>query len=561
MLSDLEIAQSAQLKPIREIGEEVGLAEEDLELYGKYVAKISHKVSEKLSNNPQAKYILVTGITPTMFGEGKTVTTIGLTQALKKLGKKAIATLRQPSMGPVFGLKGGGTGGGYSQVVPMEEINFHFTGDIHAVGYAHNLLSAMLDTHLQKGNQLGLDILSVFWSRVVDINDRALRRVIVGLGGRANGLPRETAFEITAASEVMSILGLSEDLPDLRYRLSKIIVGINSRREMITAEDLKAGGSMAVVLKKALNPNLVQTIEGAPAIIHTGPFGNISFGCSSVLGDKIALGLADYVITECGFGADCGAEKFIDIKCRQSGLKPDAAVLVATVRGIKAHGIPAKYNADRKYLERENLEALKRGVENLEKQIENVKLFGIPVIVAINRFPTDSKSELEFIREKASSAGAFACVETEVYENGGEGGIALAEEVVKVAQMENQFRFLYPDDMGIKEKIEKIAREVYGASSLSYSNLAERKIEMFTNWKLDKLPICIAKTCFSLSHDPRWRGRPRDFRFPIEDIRPAAGAGYLYPISGDISTMPGLPSFPAAMSIDIDKDGKTIGLI
>lgn len=564
MLSDLEIAQRAKMKPILELAREIGLEEEELDLYGRYKAKVSLEALERLKDRPNGHYITVTAITPTPLGEGKTVTNIGLAMALNKIGKKAINTLREPSMGPVFGIKGGAAGGGYSQVVPMEDINLHFTGDIHAVGAAHNLLAAFLDTHLLKRNKLGIDPLSITWNRVMDISDRALRQIVVGLGGRQNGIPRQTGFDITVASEVMAILALATDIFDLRKRLGKIIVGYSYEGKPVTAEDLRCAGAMAVLLKEAIKPNLVQTLENTPCFMHAGPFANIAHGNNSILADRIALKLTDYVVTESGFGADCGAEKFFNIKCRQSGLIPSAVVLTCSVRALKMHGggitlIPGR-KVDRQALGRENVSAVEKGCENLEKQVENVRLFGLPVVVAINRFGTDTEDEIRVIREKAIAAGAEDAVISEVWARGGEGGTELAEAVVKACNKKNDFRFLYPLEASIEEKIETIATKIYGADGVDYSPLARRKMERFTEQGLDELSICMAKTHLSLSHDPNLKGRPRGFRIPVRDIRPAAGAGFLYPLCGEMRTMPGLPSHPAAMDVDIDEDGRTVGL-
>jgi len=564
MLSDLEIAQRAKMKPILELAREIGLEEEELDLYGRYKAKVSLEALERLKDRPNGHYITVTAITPTPLGEGKTVTNIGLAMALNKIGKKAINTLREPSMGPVFGIKGGAAGGGYSQVVPMEDINLHFTGDIHAVGAAHNLLAAFLDTHLLKRNKLGIDPLSITWNRVMDISDRALREVVVGLGGRQNGIPRQTGFDITVASEVMAILALATDIFDLRKRLGKIIVGYSYEGKPVTAEDLRCAGAMAVLLKEAIKPNLVQTLENTPCFMHAGPFANIAHGNNSILADRIALKLTDYVVTESGFGADCGAEKFFNIKCRQSGLIPSAVVLTCSVRALKMHGggitlIPGR-KVDRQALGRENVGAVEKGCENLEKQVENVRLFGLPVVVAINRFGTDTENEIRVIREKAIAAGAEDAVISEVWARGSEGGTELAEAVVKACNKKNDFRFLYPLEASIEEKIETIATKIYGADGVDYSPLARRKMKRFTEQGLDELSICMAKTHLSLSHDPNLKGRPRGFRIPVRDIRPAAGAGFLYPLCGEMRTMPGLPSHPAAMDVDIDEDGRTVGL-
>ena len=544
------------IKPILEIAEGLGLKEEELELYGRYIAKVSFEVLERLKEKKLGKYIFVTAITPTPAGEGKTVTAIGLTEALNRIGKKSVCTLRQPSMGPLFGIKGGATGGGKAQILPKEEINLHFTGDFHAIGYAHNLLAAILDTHLQKGDKLNLDISDIFWPRVVDVSDRALRNVIIGLGGKSNGVPRESFFDITPASEVMSILSLSINLKDLKDRLSKIIVGMDRNKKMITAQDLNSTGAMAVVLKKAFNPNLVQTSENSPVFVHTGPFANISHGNSSVIADLIALRLTDYLVTECGFGADCGAEKLMDIKCRESGLRPDVAVLVATVRSVMTHGGGA---VDGKVSIHRNLSILEKGSLNLQKHIENLKIFGLPVIVAINRYPEDTEKEIAFLKEKSIQAGADDVESAEMFSQGGEGGVKLAEKVVKLSEKGSSFKFLYEEGR-IKEKIEKIAREIYGAGEVTYSSLAEKRINLFNSWGLDNLPICIAKTAYSFSHDPKLKGRPENFRFPIKDIRPAVGAGYLYALAGDIMTMPGLPSHPAAFDFDLDEDGNVSGL-
>jgi len=564
MLSDLEIAQAAKLNPIIEIAEQLGLKEDDLDLYGKYKAKVSLKVGDRFKEKPDGHYITVTAITPTPLGEGKTVTNIGLAMALNKIGKKAINTLREPSMGPVFGIKGGAAGGGYSQVVPMEDINLHFTGDIHAVGAANNLLAAFIDTHILKRNKLGIDPLSISWNRVVDISDRALRDIVVGLGGSANGYPRQTGYDITVASEVMAILALTTDLFDLRRRLSKIVIGYTYQGQPVTAEDLKCAGAMCVLLKEALKPNLVQTLENTPCFMHTGPFANIAPGNNSVVEDKIALKLADYVVTESGFGADCGAEKLFNIKCRQGGLTPSAVVIAATVRALKMHGggitlIPGRpVNQDE--IGRENVPAVEKGCENLEKQIENMRLFGLPVVVAINQFTTDTEAEIKVIKEKALKAGAQAAVISQVWAKGGQGGVELAEAVVEACKTKSEFKFLYSLDIPIKEKIETIATKIYGADGVDYSPLAEKKIRRFTKQGLNRLPICMAKTHLSLSHDPNLKGRPRGFRVPIRDVRPSVGAGFLYPLCGEMRTMPGLPTYPAAMDVDIDETGRTVGL-
>ncbi|HAZ11052.1 MAG: formate--tetrahydrofolate ligase [Omnitrophica bacterium GWA2_41_15] len=563
--SDLEIAQSAKLKPIIEIAKKMGIKEDELELYGRYKAKITLSILGRLKDKPFGKYIDVTAITPTPLGEGKTVTTIGLSLGLHKLRKKVITTLRQPSMGPVFGIKGGAAGGGYSQVLPMEDINLHFTGDIHAVGAANNLLAAFIDNSIVKGNKLNINPDTIITRRVVDISDRALRQIKTGLGGEENGIPRDTGFDITVASEVMAILALSKDLFDLRSRIGKMIAAFTYDGLPITAENLKCAGAMAVLLKDAIKPNLVQTTENTPCIMHAGPFANIAHGNNSILADMIALKLSDYVVTESGFGADCGAEKFMDIKCRIPGLKPpDAVVIVCTVRALKMHGgafkaAPGK-KIDEAALKREDVEAVKKGASNLEKHIENIKLFGVPVVVAINRFLYDTDKEIAAIKEIAIKAGAEDAVLSEVWEKGGEGGVDLAKAVIKMCEKKSDFKFLYPLDISIKEKIEIIAKKIYGARDVSYMPEAERKIDCYTKLGYDKLPICMAKTHLSLSHDPELKARPMDFTLPIRDVRISAGAGFLYPLCGEMRTMPGLPSVPAGTKVDIDKDGKIVGL-
>lgn len=562
---DLEIAQAAKLKPITEIARQIGIKEDELELYGKYKAKISLSILDRLKNKSQGKYIDVTAVTPTPLGEGKTVTTIGLSLGLAKLGKKVITTLRQPSMGPVFGIKGGAAGGGYSQVLPMEDINLHFTGDIHAVGAANNLLAAFIDNHLLKGNVLDIDPDSIVTRRCVDISDRALRQIKIGLGGKENGIPRETGFDITVASEVMAILALAESLPDLRKRLARMVVASTRNGKPVTAEDLKCAGAMTVLLKDALKPNLIQTTENTPCIMHAGPFANIAHGNNSVLADMIALKLGDYVVTESGFGADCGAEKFVDIKCRSKGLKPpDGMVLVCTVKALKMHGggfeaIPGK-PLDMDLVKKENVEAVVKGAENLVKHIENIKLFGLPVVVAINRFLYDTEKEINAIKDTAKKAGAMDVVISDVWEKGGEGGKKLAQAVLKMCEQKSKFKFLYPLDVPIKEKIEAIAKRIYGAKNVEYSEEAEKKIDYYTKQGYDKLPINMAKTHLSLSHDPKLKGRPEGFTLPVREIRISAGAGFLYPLCGTMRTMPGLPSVPAGTKVDIDKDGKIRGL-
>jgi formate--tetrahydrofolate ligase len=563
MLSDLEIAQQARLKPITHIAEEMGLEEKELELYGRYKAKVRLEALERLRDRPAGKYIVVTAITPTPLGEGKTVTTVGLAQSLRFIGKRAIPAIRQPSLGPVFGIKGGAAGGGYAQVVPMEDLNLHFTGDFHAITTAHNLLSAMIDAHIMHGNALHIDPLGVPWPRVLDVLDRSLRHIVTGLGGRKNGTPREAAFEITAASEVMAILALAANLRDLRERLERIVVGYADGKTPVTAGMLKAAGAMAVLLKDAIKPNLIQTLEGGPAFVHAGPFGNIAHGCSSVLADRFALRLADYVVTEAGFGADLGFEKFCHIKCRTSGLVPDAAVLVCTVRSLKVHSgrfriVPGKPLDPA--LGKEDVDAVEDGSANLVKQIENVRRFGIPVVVAINRFHTDTAYEVEAVRRIARQAGASGVEISDVWARGGAGGVELAGAVVQAAQQGGDFNLLYGREVPIERKIEMIARQMYGAGEIVYAPVAEDNIKRYRRLGFDTLPVCMAKTQYSLAHDPALPGRPAGFTLPILDIRLAAGAGYLYALCGDIMTMPGLSSQPAATRIDLDDQGRIAGL-
>jgi len=563
MLSDLEIAQKAEIKPVMEIAEKAGISEEYLELYGKHKAKISLDILEKMKDKSNGKYIDVTAITPTPLGEGKTVTTIGLSQGIGKLGKNVFTCIRQPSLGPVFGIKGGAAGGGYSQVIPMEDFNLHLTGDVHAVGLAHNLLAAFVDNSVLKKNPLNIDPQAINWSRVVDVSDRFLRNIIIGLGGKENGIPRETGFDITVASEVMAILALTTDLFDLRKKLAKIIVAQTRDKKLVTAEDIKVAGAMTVLLRDAIKPTLMQTLEHTPVFVHAGPFANIAHGNSSVIADRIAVKLADYVVTESGFGADCGMEKFMNIKCRYSGLTPDCVVIVATIRALKMHS--GKFNVVpgkplEKGLTEENIEAVREGSCNLVKMIESAKLFGVPVVVAVNRFTPDTEKEIETVREIASNAGADDVALSEVWEKGGDGGTELAEKVVKACEKEKNFRFLYSDDMSIKEKIETIATKIYGAGKVEYSPLAEKKIKLYTKWGFSNLPICMAKTHLSLSHDPALKGRPEGFTLPVRDIIVSAGAGFLYPLCGEMRTMPGLPSVPAGTKIDIDEEGKVVGL-
>ncbi|MBU0479286.1 formate--tetrahydrofolate ligase [bacterium] len=563
MMTDLKIAQAAKLKPIQEIAKNIGLKDDELELYGKYKAKIILEVQDRLHTQSNGKYIDVTAITPTPLGEGKTVTTIGLSMALNRIGKKTITAIRQPSMGPTFGIKGGAAGGGYSQVIPMEDFNLHLTGDIHAVGVAHNLLAAFIDNSLQKKNPLNIDPFSITWRRVVDISDRALRNIVIGLGGKIDGVPRETGFDITVASEVMAILALTTGLKDLRKRLGKIVIGYTRDEEPVTAEDLKCAGAMTVLMKDAIKPTLMQTLENTPVFVHAGPFANIAHGNSSILADKIGLKLADYVVTESGFGADCGAEKFLNIKCRYSKLIPDAAVIVCTVRALKMHSGDFTVVAGKPLDEgliKENLDAIERGACNLEKHIENIKLFGIPVVVAVNRFTTDTDKEIELIRGIAKGAGAEDAVESTVWAEGGKGGEELAKKVVEVAEKPSNFKFLYDLEQSIEEKMTIIAKKIYGADGIDISPVVRKKIRMYEKNGLDKLPICMAKTHLSLSHDPKLKGRPKGFTVPIKDIRLSAGAGFLYPLLGDMRTMPGLPTTPAGTKIDIDSTGKTVGL-
>ena len=564
MNSDIEIAQAATMKPIKEIAASIGIDEKYLELYGNYKAKVQLEILEELKGKPNGKYVDVTAITPTPLGEGKTVTTIGLSQALNRIGKKTVTCIRQPSLGPVFGIKGGAAGGGYSQVLPMEDFNLHLTGDVHAVGLAHNLLAAFVDTHLMKGNDLNIDPFSITWNRVVDVSDRVLRNIIVGLGGPANGLPREAGFDITVASEVMAILALTTGLKDLRQKLARIVIGSTYDGKPVTAEDLKCAGAMTVLLKDAIKPNLLQTLEHGACFVHAGPFANIAHGNSSILADQIALKLSDYTVTESGFGADMGSEKFMNIKCRYSGLTPNVVVIVCTVRALKMHGggfefIPGQ-PVDKEAMTRPNVAAVVKGCENLEKMIENMKFFGIPVVVAVNYFDSDTQEEINAIRDRAKAAGAEDAILSKVWLKGGEGGIELAEAVIRAAEKPSKFEFLYPLDWPVKQKIEIIATKIYGADGVDYLPLAETKIELYTKQGFDKLPICMAKTHLSLSHDPNIKNRPRGYRIPIRDVRASVGAGFLYPLLGEMRTMPGLPKVPAGTKVDIDENGKVVGL-
>ena len=547
------------LKPITQVAAKLGIPRKYLELYGDYKAKISLDIL-KIPGSRKGKYVVVTGITPTHLGEGKTVTTIGLSMALNKLGKKAVACIRQPSIGPFFGVKGGGVGGGRSLVLPEEDINLHLTGDIHAVSQAHNLCASFIDNHLYRGNRLKIDIDNIYWRRVVDVNDRSLRRVMIGSGGGDYGIERKSGFDITAASELMAILALSESLPDLRKRVSKIIVALTKGGRPVTCADLKVAGSMALLLRDAIKPNLVQTSEGTPCIIHTGPFANITHGNSSVLADRMGLKLADFVVTEAGFGADCGLEKFVDIKCRQNGLRPDAVVLVASVRALKVHSGIFKMTVGKpldRDIGKENLRAVELGAANLKKQIENVTIYGLPCVVAINRFDTDSVKELALVKKIALKSGAHSCVISEVFARGSRGGIDLGKAVIKACDAKNSFKFLYAPANSIKEKMEKIAKNIYGAKAVSYEPLARANVETYEKLGLGRLPICVAKTHLSLSHDPALKGAPKDFILPVREIRPSAGAGFLYALCGKILTMPSLPSHPVGECIDVDAKGRT----
>lgn len=555
MLSDIEIAQKAHMLPITEVAAKLGIGEEDIELYGRYKAKLSMDLIKRVQDKPDGKLILVTAITPTPAGEGKSTTTVGLAQGLAKIVQKVIVALREPSLGPCMGIKGGAAGGGYSQVVPMEDINLHFTGDFHAITSAHMLLAAMLDNHIQQGNALNIDPRRIVWKRVVDMNDRELRNIVVGLGGKAHGVPRQDGFDITVASEVMAILCLATGLHDLKERLSKIIVAYDYSGNPITAGMLKAQGAMAALLKDAVKPNLVQTLENVPAIIHGGPFANIAHGCNSVMATKTALKLADYTITEAGFGADLGAEKFFDIKCRYAGLKPDAVVLVATVRALKMHGGVPKTD-----LATPDVEAVKRGIVNLEKHIENIKQYGLPLVVAINAFAQDTPEELEAIRSHCAAHGVNVAL-SEVFAKGGEGGIELAKEVVALATSgKADFKLLYGEELSLKEKIETIAKKIYGAVGVNYTKEANNALKDFEKMGYGHLPVCMAKTQYSFSDDPALLGRPEGFEITIKNCRIAAGAGFVVVLTGDIMTMPGLPKVPAAEKIDVSDDGVISGL-
>lgn len=554
MLTDIEIAQGAKMLPITKIAERMGLDTDLIEPYGKYKAKLPKELFEKVKDNEDGKLILVTAINPTPAGEGKTTTSIGLGQAMHKIGKNAVLALREPSLGPVFGVKGGAAGGGYAQVVPMEDINLHFTGDMHAITSANNLLCAAIDNHLQQGNELGIDQRRILFKRCLDINDRALRYVNVGLGGKVNGIPREDGFIITVASEIMAILCLADDIFDLKYRLGNILVAYKYDNSPVYARDIGVHGAMAVLLKDAINPNLVQTLENTPAIIHGGPFANIAHGCNSVRATKYALKLGDYCITEAGFGSDLGAEKFLDIKCRFAGLKPDCIVLVATVRALKYNGGIKKEN-----LAEENVEALRKGIVNLEKHIENMLSYGVPLVVAINRFHTDSEEELGVIEECCKKHGCDFAL-SEVFAKGGEGGIDLAEKVIAACEKENSFKFLYDEKKPLKEKIETIAKNIYGADGVVYTANAEKNLAEIARLGFEEIPVCIAKTPLSLTDDPTKLGRPENFVITVKEVKLSAGAGFAVVLTGDIMTMPGLPKKPAAMIIDIDENGNTVGL-
>ena len=555
VLSDIEIANSVQMKPIKEVAEKLGIAEDALSLYGNYKAKISAGQLEALKDKPDGKLILVTAISPTPAGEGKTTTSVGLVDALAAIGKKAVIALREPSLGPVFGIKGGAAGGGHAQVVPMEDINLHFTGDFHAIGVANNLLAALIDNHIHHGNALGIDSRRITWKRAVDMNDRQLRHIVDGLQGKVNGVPREDGFDITVASEVMAILCLSENITDLKNRLEKIIIGYSFEGKPVTAKDLKAGGAMAAVLKDAIHPNLVQTLEHTPALIHGGPFANIAHGCNSVLATKLALKYADYAVTEAGFGADLGAEKFIDIKCRTSGLRPSAVVLVATIRALKMHGGVAKSD-----LAEENVQAVVDGLPNLEKHLENIQdVYGLPAVVAINKFPLDTEAELQAVYDACQKRGVDVVI-SDVWANGGAGGKELAEKVVKLAEGDNHFQFVYNEEDSIETKLNKIVTKVYGGKGVRLTPAAKRELKQLEELGFSNYPICMAKTQYSFSDDAKKLGAPKDFVVTISQLKVSAGAGFIVALTGAIMTMPGLPKVPASEKIDVDKDGNISGL-
>lgn len=554
MKSDIEIAQSTVMKPIVEIAESIGLEADDIELYGKYKAKVSLKVWERLKDKPSGKLVLVTAINPTPAGEGKTTNTVGLGQALNILGKKAIIALREPSLGPSFGIKGGAAGGGYSQVVPMEDINLHFTGDIHAVTTAHNLLAAMLDNHIHQGNELQIDPRRIVWRRVMDLNERALRNIVLGLGGRINGVPRESGFDISVASEVMACLCLATDLMDLKARFKRIVVAYTYDGKPVTADDLKAAGSMTLIMKDAIKPNLVQTLENTPAFVHGGPFANIAHGANSIMATQIGLKLADYMVTEAGFGADLGAEKFFDIVCRFGNLQPHAVVLVATIRALKNHGGVAKED-----LGQINMAALEKGIENLEKQLENINKYGVPVVVSLNEFPGDTPEEIELVKEKCNALGASVAI-SQVWAKGGAGGLELAEKVIAAAETPSDFQPLYELEQPLKKKIEIVCQEIYGADGVNYSAAADEILSKYEELGYGNLPVCCAKTQYSLSDNPDLKGRPRGFKVDIGEVRLSAGAGFIVPLTGSIMTMPGLGKVPAAEKIDINAEGEIVGL-
>ena len=555
MKTDIQIAQEATMLPIKDVAASIGIKEDDLELYGKYKAKISDELINRTKKNPDGKLILVTAINPTPAGEGKTTTSVGLGEAFGRLGKKALIALREPSLGPCFGIKGGAAGGGYAQVVPMEDLNLHFTGDFHAITSANNLLAALLDNHIQQGNELGIDPRQIVWKRCMDMNDRVLRNIVVGLGSKMDGMVREDHFVITVASEIMAILCLADDMADLKKRLGRIIVAYTFDGKPVTADDLQATGSMAALLKDALKPNLIQTLEHTPAIVHGGPFANIAHGCNSVRATKIALKLADYVITEAGFGADLGAEKFFDIKCRMAGLKPDAVVLVATIRALKYNG-----GVPKDELSSENLDALKAGIVNLEKHIENLHKFGVPVVVTLNSFVTDTKAETDFVEQFCKERGCEFAL-SEVWEKGGEGGIDLANKVLEtIEHKESNFKVLYDDSLSLKEKIETVAKEIYGADGVTYSPAAERELKRITDLGMGDFPVCMAKTQYSLSDDAKKLGRPSGFKINVREVYASAGAGFVVAVNGSIMTMPGLSKKPAAYGIDVDDNGVITGL-
>ncbi len=555
MKTDIEIAQEAKMLPIKDVAASIGIDEDDLELYGKYKAKISDELIQKSKNNPDGKLILVTAINPTPAGEGKTTTSVGLGEAFGRLGKKAIIALREPSLGPCFGIKGGAAGGGYAQVVPMEDLNLHFTGDFHAITSANNLLAAILDNHIQQGNELGIDPRQIVWKRCMDMNDRVLRNIVVGLGAKTDGMVREDHFVITVASEIMAILCLADDMADLKKRLGRIIVAYSFDGKPVTADDLKATGAMAALLKDALKPNLIQTLEHTPAFVHGGPFANIAHGCNSVRATKTALKLADYVVTEAGFGADLGAEKFFDIKCRKAGLRPDAVVLVATVRALKYNG-----GVPKDKLSEDNLDALKAGIVNLEKHIENLHKFGVPIVVTLNSFITDTKAETDFVEQFCRERDCEFAL-SEVWEKGGEGGIALANKVLETLETKkSDFKLLYGDDLSLKEKIETVAKEIYGADGVTYSPAAERELKRITELGMSNLPVCMAKTQYSLSDDAKKLGRPSGFKINVREVYASAGAGFVVAVNGSIMIMPGLGKSPAAYGIDVDDNGRITGL-